>query len=260
MRSRHSEAVIHNRTAMCTAAMIVRLACCLLVCLWMIPSQGSAKTEKPCPSGGEHEYSVRLVRQATADKEGLRIYTCKKCGYSYKEAIPKTGHNWTEWKVKTPPTSKTVGIEERRCIKCGIIEERYMKEDAQQEQAADKSESDEAKESGNQTATKKKPGKNEKQSKAAKKKKKQKEKEKSKEKNKKSQVAAVGADQDSNGGAFGKGNEPVWNIYNTAVAAGGSLLIAIMALAIYNMYLVPWLWIRRRQKRKQQEVLRRMNI
>ena len=31
-----------------------------------------------CPQGGEHEYTVKLVRQATDTKDGLRTYTCSK--------------------------------------------------------------------------------------------------------------------------------------------------------------------------------------
>lgn len=256
MRSSHSAAVNHIGKAIRTAAVIMGIACCMLVCLWIIPSKVGAEAGQPCPSGGEHEYSVRLVRQATADKEGLRIYTCKKCSYSFKESIPKTGHDWTEWKVKTPPTSKTIGIEERRCTKCGITEERYMKEDPQNTQTQEANESDEAEGTGNRTSPKKKPVKEEVSVKTVT----EKENNKSKDENKDSPEIAVSTNYNSNGHDSGKGKESGWNIYNTAVAAGGSLLIAILALVIYNLYLVPLLWIRRKLKSKQQEVMRRMNV
>ena len=36
-----------------------------------------------------HTYTSEITRYATADREGVRTYTCTRCGDSYTEPIPK---------------------------------------------------------------------------------------------------------------------------------------------------------------------------
>lgn len=38
-----------------------------------------------------HDFKVEVTTKATADKAGVKTYTCTRCGYSYTEAIPKLG-------------------------------------------------------------------------------------------------------------------------------------------------------------------------
>lgn len=38
-----------------------------------------------------HDYEVKVTKKATATQDGEKTYTCKRCGYVYTEAIPKTG-------------------------------------------------------------------------------------------------------------------------------------------------------------------------
>ena len=52
-----------------------------------------------------HSYRSEVVRQATAEQDGLRRYTCSRCGDSYTEAIPKTGNSGTG---NIPSTGETV--------------------------------------------------------------------------------------------------------------------------------------------------------
>ena len=79
-----------------------------------------------CADGGDHDFEVELVKQSTNSEEGLRIYTCTKCGYSYEEVIENFGHEWTEWTVVTEPGCETTGIEERHCTKCDGSEQRRI--------------------------------------------------------------------------------------------------------------------------------------
>ncbi|MBO4496051.1 MAG: hypothetical protein J5752_09370 [Clostridiales bacterium] len=43
-----------------------------------------------CKKKCEHEYSSTITKEATCAEEGLRTYTCSKCGDTYTEAIAKS--------------------------------------------------------------------------------------------------------------------------------------------------------------------------
>lgn len=70
-----------------------------------------------CPSGGDHVYSVVIVKYATEDEDGLRRFTCTKCGYTFDQAIPATGHEWGPWTLDVAPTCTSEGSEYRVCTK-----------------------------------------------------------------------------------------------------------------------------------------------
>ena len=36
-----------------------------------------------------HDFKAQITRQATTEKEGIKTYTCSRCGHAYTEAIPK---------------------------------------------------------------------------------------------------------------------------------------------------------------------------
>ena len=36
-----------------------------------------------------HDFKAQITRQATTEKEGIKTYTCSRCGHSYTESIPK---------------------------------------------------------------------------------------------------------------------------------------------------------------------------
>ena len=42
----------------------------------------------------DHEYTEEVTTPATCTEEGVKTFTCGKCGDSYTEAIPATGHNY----------------------------------------------------------------------------------------------------------------------------------------------------------------------
>lgn len=54
---------------------------------------------------------------------------CKNnCNSSDAKSIPATGHDWGEWKVKTPATGDQPGVKVRKCKVCGVTEEDEISE------------------------------------------------------------------------------------------------------------------------------------
>lgn len=72
--------------------------------------------EEQCQGGGDHEYTITVVRHATSDADGLRRYVCDKCGYTYTETIPATGHRWGSWSVIRKATASAEGLKHRVCM------------------------------------------------------------------------------------------------------------------------------------------------
>lgn len=70
-----------------------------------------------CPEGGSHDYVATLVSPATDDEDGVREFTCTKCGDSFEQVIPATGHDWGPWIVDVEPTCADPGWEHRECDK-----------------------------------------------------------------------------------------------------------------------------------------------
>lgn len=70
-----------------------------------------------CPKGGEHDYTVTIVKRATENSNGVRKYVCSKCGKTYTEAIPATGHRWSKWITDKKATCTRSGHAYRKCIK-----------------------------------------------------------------------------------------------------------------------------------------------
>ncbi len=85
----------------------------LLLCCTAVP----AFAESSCPEGGEHDYEVSLEKRATQTRDGLRRYTCHKCGSTYTERIPAMGHVWGTWKTVKKATCTDDGRETRICSK-----------------------------------------------------------------------------------------------------------------------------------------------
>lgn len=96
---------------MATAAFAIVLSGYLV---FLVPSAAWASV---CPAGGEHDYSVTILRAATETEDGLRQYTCTKCGDTFTNAIPATGHRWSEWVTEQAPTCTSEGLAYRVCTR-----------------------------------------------------------------------------------------------------------------------------------------------
>ena len=61
-----------------------------------------------CTDGGEHAFGTGIVtKSATCTADGVRTYTCSKCGKTKTETIAALGHNFVDGK----------------CTRCGIVQE-----------------------------------------------------------------------------------------------------------------------------------------
>ena len=68
--------------------LIVILLCAVIMLLSFAGCAPKAPATPTAPAC-EHEYTSRVLREATIDKEGDMEYFCKKCNDIYHEAIPK---------------------------------------------------------------------------------------------------------------------------------------------------------------------------
>ena len=83
--------------------------------------------EEPEEPEHEHSYRKEITTMPTCTEDGVATYTCDKCGDSYTEAIPATGHDEGEWSTEVEPTCTTAGKEVLKCTRCGeILDEREI--------------------------------------------------------------------------------------------------------------------------------------
>lgn len=65
-----------------------------------------------------HEYDGGVVtKEAACLEEGVRTYTCQKCGESYQEAIPALEHSYSD-RVTKEPTYEEEGVRTFTCSLC----------------------------------------------------------------------------------------------------------------------------------------------
>ena len=70
-------------------------------------------------SAHEHVYEAIIIDEAQCMASGRQKLTCKKCGYSYEEEIPATGHSWNAGEITKKATCEEVGVKTYTCANCG---------------------------------------------------------------------------------------------------------------------------------------------
>lgn len=79
------------------------------------------KTGTAIPAFG-HNYTSKVTTEPTTDREGVRTYTCDRCGHSYTESIPKlpeeTHEHSYSGSVTKEPTCTDTGVRTYTCS-CG---------------------------------------------------------------------------------------------------------------------------------------------
>ena len=60
----------------------------------------------------------KVTEKATCKKEGIKTYTCKNCGETKTESIPKTEHQWNDGEVTKEATCKEEGVKTYTCSIC----------------------------------------------------------------------------------------------------------------------------------------------
>ena len=68
----------------------------------------------------------QTVKAATCKDTGLRERTCRRCGETERETIPKSNHSYGPWTVTKAPTCSAAGEETRRCSVCGLVHTRAI--------------------------------------------------------------------------------------------------------------------------------------
>ncbi|MBR4500669.1 MAG: hypothetical protein IKP22_02080 [Clostridia bacterium] len=77
-----------------------------------------------------HQWSSWQTEKAATCKEtGTRVRTCRNCGQTQRETIPKANHSYGPWKVTKAPTCSAAGEETRRCSVCGLVHTRAVPAD-----------------------------------------------------------------------------------------------------------------------------------
>ena len=60
----------------------------------------------------------KVTEKATCKKDGIKTYTCKNCGETKTESIPKTEHQWNDGEVTKEATCKEEGVKTYTCSIC----------------------------------------------------------------------------------------------------------------------------------------------
>ena len=66
-----------------------------------------------------HDYISLITKQVACETDGEKTFTCTRCGDTYTEAIPATGHNDIVTVVE--PTCTADGYTEHKCKDCGRV-------------------------------------------------------------------------------------------------------------------------------------------
>lgn len=65
----------------------------------------------------EHNYVENVVKEATCLEDGTTDYTCN-CGDTYEEAVPATGHTWSDYTANGDATYLADGTKTAKCSSC----------------------------------------------------------------------------------------------------------------------------------------------
>lgn len=75
----------------------------------------SVTSTLPCT----HSYSSQVISEPMCSDDGITLYTCTKCQFTYQEyAFGEEGHITGSWKTVTEPGCTEPGFEERYCETC----------------------------------------------------------------------------------------------------------------------------------------------
>lgn len=69
--------------------------------------------------GHEHEWISSILIEPTCMQTGLLEYSCKKCDEKYTETLSELGHNWDDGKITKDATFYEEGVKIFTCLRCG---------------------------------------------------------------------------------------------------------------------------------------------
>ena len=76
-----------------------------------------AATPEPTEAPHEHTYTEAVTTEASCETDGVKTFRCE-CGDSYTEAIPATGHSFTNYVYNEDATYTADGTETATCDNC----------------------------------------------------------------------------------------------------------------------------------------------
>lgn len=82
-------------------------------------SQDSNEEDDNTNNTCDHDYSVKITKEATCSEKGTKKYTCKNCGDSYTEDIAKLTTHTYKSVVTKKATCKEAGEKTYTCDDCG---------------------------------------------------------------------------------------------------------------------------------------------
>lgn len=82
------------------------------------PSTENTTAETKDTTECTHAYTEAVTKEATCAEEGVKTFTCSKCGDSYTEAIEKMDHSYTE-AITKEATCAEEGVKTYTCAGCG---------------------------------------------------------------------------------------------------------------------------------------------
>ncbi len=105
----------------------------LLLCI-LQPARAATSTRYECitPTGEypTHLWGPWVVReQATCRRTGTEVRTCRRCGKTETQTIPKGRHVYGPWQVTVPATCISAGSSVRHCTVCGLSHTRDIPAD-----------------------------------------------------------------------------------------------------------------------------------
>ena len=71
----------------------------------------------------QHNYTETITLAATCETDGVKTYTCE-CGDTYTEAIPATGHSFTNYVYNNDASYEANGTETAKCDNCDATDTR----------------------------------------------------------------------------------------------------------------------------------------
>ncbi|MBO5145873.1 MAG: SH3 domain-containing protein [Lachnospiraceae bacterium] len=86
-------------------------------------SVAEAQSPEPTEAPHEHTYTEAVTAEAACETDGVKTFSCE-CGDSYTEAIPATGHSFTNYVYNEDAAYTADGTETAKCDNCGETDTR----------------------------------------------------------------------------------------------------------------------------------------
>ena len=91
------------------------LALALFGCLSLVSCNDEASSSSIDQRTCQHSFSLKSSKDATCEKDGIKVFECSICGYDKTETVPALGHSFGEWFTESEPTCLKSEVLARTC-------------------------------------------------------------------------------------------------------------------------------------------------